>query len=76
MAWAVIISGGLNGAGDTKSVMKVVLGSQWLIRLPLAYIAGVHYGFGSTAIWWAMNTSILAHAVFISIRFFRKKWLK
>jgi multidrug resistance protein, MATE family len=76
MAWAVIISGGLNGAGDTKSVMKVVLGSQWLVRLPLAYIAGVHFGFGPTAIWWAMNASILAHAVFISIRFFKKKWIK
>lgn len=76
MAWAVIISGGLNGAGDTKSVMKVVLGSQWLVRLPLAYIAGVHLGFGATAIWWAMNASILAHAVFISIRFFNKKWIK
>lgn len=76
MAWAVIISGGLNGAGDTRSVMKVVLGSQWLVRLPLAYIMGVYFGFGPTAIWWAMNASILTHAIFISIRFFNKKWLK
>ncbi len=76
MAWAVITSGGLNGAGDTKSVMKVVLGSQWLIRLPLAYLTGVHFGAGQTAIWWAMNASILAHALFISIRYFSKKWLK
>jgi multidrug resistance protein, MATE family len=76
MAWAVIISGGLNGAGDTKSVMKVVLSSQWLVRLPLAYIMGIYFGFGPKAIWWAMNASILAHAIFISIRFFNKKWLR
>jgi multidrug resistance protein, MATE family len=76
MAWAVILSGGLNGAGDTKSVMKVVLGSQWLIRLPLAYLLGVYFGLGQKAIWWAMNASILSHAIFISFRYFNKKWLK
>jgi multidrug resistance protein, MATE family len=76
MAWAVIISGGLIGAGDTRGVMKVVIASQWLIRLPLAYIAAVHFKLGPSAIWWAMNASILAHAVFISIRYFRKRWMK
>ena len=76
MAWAVIISGGLNGAGDTKSVMRVVMGSQWLVRLPLAYIMAIHFDLGPKAIWWSMNASILAHALFISIRFFGKKWLK
>ena len=75
MAWAVIISGGLNGAGDTKSVMRVVLGSQWLVRLPLAYIMGIHFELGPKAIWWSMNASILVHAIFISMRYFGKKWL-
>ncbi len=76
MAWAVIISGALNGAGDTRGVMKVVIASQWLIRLPAAYIAAVHFNIGATAIWWAMNASILSHAIFISVRYFRKNWMK
>ncbi|MFH0976800.1 MAG: MATE family efflux transporter [Spirochaetota bacterium] len=75
MAWAVILSGALIGAGDTKTVMKIVVGSQWIVRLPLAYIAGIYFKNGAAAIWWAMNMSILAHAVFISIRYFDKKWL-
>lgn len=75
MAWAVILSGGLIGAGDTKSVMKIVIGSQWLVRLPVAYLAAIYFKQGATAIWWAMNLSILAHAIFASIRYFNKKWL-
>lgn len=75
MAWAVILSGGLIGAGDTKNVMKIVVGSQWLVRLPVAYFAAIYFKQGAVAIWWAMNMSILAHAVFVSIRYFNKKWL-
>jgi multidrug resistance protein, MATE family len=76
MAWAVIISGGLIGAGDTRSVMKVVVLSQWLVRLPAAYFAAVYFNLGPSAIWWAMNASILVHAIFISVRYFKKGWMK
>ncbi len=75
MAWAVILGGALNGAGDTKSVMRIVITSQWLVRLPLAYLFGVVLGFGPSAVWWSMNASIFVHAVLISFRYFRKDWL-
>ncbi len=45
MAWAVILGGALNGAGDTRGVMRVVITSQWLVRLPMAYLLGVRLGF-------------------------------
>ncbi|MBN2040361.1 MAG: MATE family efflux transporter [Spirochaetes bacterium] len=75
MAWAVITSGALLGSGDTKTVMKIVISSQWLIRLPLAYLFVVHFNYGPTAVWWVMDLSILVHAIFVSIRYFRKKWI-
>ncbi len=75
MAWGIILGGGLNGAGDTKSVMFIVCGTLWLIRIPLAFIFGISLGFGAAGVWWAMNTSIFVQALLMSIRYFGKKWL-
>jgi MATE family multidrug resistance protein len=75
MAWAVIISGGLSGAGDTRGVMVIVVLSQWLIRIPLSFLLGISAGFGAAAIWWSMNMSIFVHAIFVTRRYFRKRWL-
>ncbi len=75
MAWAVITSGALNGAGDTRTVMRIVVGSQWLVRLPCAWFFGVHLGYGPPAIWWSMNASILVHAILVTLRYAGKRWL-
>jgi len=75
MAWSVILGGGLNGAGDTKSVMIIIALGVWFVRLPLAYIFGIHMGFGQTAVWWCMNASIIIQAVLITKRYFARQWL-
>ncbi len=75
MAWGVILGGGLNGAGDTRSVMKIVTLSFWIIRIPLSYIFGIVLGLGAPAVWWAMNISIFAQCALISRRYFGKGWL-
>ncbi|MDD4955054.1 MAG: MATE family efflux transporter [Candidatus Omnitrophica bacterium] len=75
MAWGIILGGGLNGAGDTKSVMLIVCGTLWLIRIPLAFILGISIGMGAIGVWWAMNASIFIQAVLMSIRYFRRKWV-
>jgi MATE family multidrug resistance protein len=75
MAWGVILAGGLNGAGDTKSVMAIVTLSIWIVRIPLSYILAIYFGWGAMAVWWSMNISILVQTIFISRRYFSKKWL-
>ncbi|MCK9614075.1 MAG: MATE family efflux transporter [Candidatus Omnitrophica bacterium] len=75
MAWGIILGGGLNGAGDTKSVMFIVTGTLWFIRIPLAFILGISAGFGPVGVWWAMNVSIFVQAALMSMRYFTKKWL-
>jgi len=75
MAWGVILSGGLNGAGDTRSVMFIVALSMWFIRLPLSYILSITFGWGASAVWWAMNTSVLVQTVFLTWRYFSKRWM-
>jgi putative MATE family efflux protein len=75
MAWGVILSGGLNGAGDTRSVLLRIALSVWLVRIPLSYIFVVFFGFGAVSVWWSMNISQFVQAFAISIRYFNKEWL-
>jgi len=75
MAWGVILSGGLNGAGDTRSVLLRIALSVWLVRIPLSYIFVVFLGFGAVSVWWAMNISQFVQAFAISLRYLNKEWL-
>jgi putative MATE family efflux protein len=75
MAWGIILGGGLNGAGDTRSVLIRVALSVWLVRIPLSYIFVVFFGFGPVSVWWSMNTSQFLQAFLMSKRYFDRKWL-
>jgi putative MATE family efflux protein len=75
MAWGVILAGGLNGAGDTKSVLMRVAFSVWLVRIPLSYVFVVLFGFGATSVWWSMNLSQFLQAFLLSKRYFSRSWL-
>jgi Na+-driven multidrug efflux pump len=76
MAWAIILGGGLMGAGDTRGVMVLMGMSLWLVRVPLCYLFVVILGFGAVSVWWTMNLSQLIMALLISRLYFSKKWLK
>ncbi|MGB7574921.1 MAG: MATE family efflux transporter [Thermodesulfobacteriota bacterium] len=75
MAWGIILGGGLNGAGDTRSVLMRVALSVWLVRIPLSYIFVVFFGFGPASVWWSMNISQFVQAFVMSKRYFDRKWL-
>jgi MATE family multidrug resistance protein len=74
MAWGLILGGGLNGAGDTKSVLIRVALSVWLVRIPLSYVFVTVFGLGPASVWWSMNLSQFVQAFLISKRYFTKKW--
>jgi putative MATE family efflux protein len=75
MAWGIILGGGLNGAGDTRSVMIRVALSVWFVRIPLSYIFVVILGFGPVSVWWSMNISQFVQAFVMSKRYFDREWL-
>lgn len=75
MAWGVILGGGLSGAGDTRSVMMRIALSVWLVRIPLAYLLVVVFGFGATSVWWSMNISQFVQAFLLYRRYSKKNWL-
>jgi len=75
MAWGIILGGGLNGAGDTRSVLIRVALSVWLVRIPLSYLFVVFFGLGPVWVWWSMNLSQFVQAFAMSKRYFNKEWL-
>jgi MATE family multidrug resistance protein len=76
MAWGIILAGGLNGAGDTKSVLMRVAFSVWLVRIPLSYLCVVLLGFSAVSVWWSMNLSQFVQAFLLSRRYFSRGWIE
>lgn len=50
-AVGMVLLNALLGAGAARTVMVVGVGFQWLLGLPLVYLAGPGLGLGLTAIW-------------------------
>jgi len=75
MAWGVITSGGLNGAGDTRGVMIYVALSVWLVRVPFSYLTAIVLNLGAPGVWWSMNASIILQAILITNRYLKRRWL-
>lgn len=75
MAWGMILGGGLNGAGDTRSVLIRVALSVWCVRIPLSFVLVVLLGFGPASVWWSMNLSQFLQAFLISKRYLNRGWL-
>ncbi|UCH80330.1 MAG: MATE family efflux transporter [Nitrospiraceae bacterium] len=74
MAISVILGGCLMGAGDTKGAMFVILATLWVIRLPLAYILSVVFGYGAVGVWLAMITSMFFQGIAMTYRFKNGYW--
>lgn len=50
----LVLMNALLGAGAATAVMRVAVGLQWLIFLPVAYLLGPVLGYGLLVIWFAM----------------------
>jgi len=74
MALSLILGGGLQGAGDTRGTMRVIIFSMWLIRLPLAFLFALVLGYGAVGAWAAMITSMTIQGTLMARRFHRGKW--
>ncbi len=74
MALSLILGGGLQGAGDTRGNMWVIVISMWLIRLPLAALLALILGYGAVGVWVAMITSMTVQGILMARRFHRGRW--
>ncbi len=76
MALGVVLAGGLQGAGDTRGTMWVIIIAMWFIRLPLAYFLAVIMDYGATGVWVAMVVSMNIQGLLMTWRFYRGYWKK
>jgi multidrug resistance protein, MATE family len=74
MAIGVCLGGALEGAGDTRGTMKVVLGALWGVRLPLALFLALALSLGVHGVWLAMVLSMMLQCLLMVHRFRRGKW--
>ena len=76
MALSTVMGGSLQGAGDTKGPMWVIIISMWLIRLPLASSLSFMMGFGASGVWAAMLVSMICQGLMMAWWFQRGRWKK
>ncbi len=54
-AYAMILIGALQGAGDTVRPFWIAVVSLWVLRVPLAYLFAIVLGMGTVGAWIAMS---------------------
>jgi Na+-driven multidrug efflux pump len=69
-AVATVFMFALLGAGDAKGVMITSIAAQWIVFLPLAYVAGPVLGFGLTGVW---ALSVASRAILAGV--FARLWV-
>lgn len=74
LAFVVIMTGSLRGAGDTKGAMYITVMRLWLVFIPLSYIFVVKNNFGVAGVWMAETTSFLIFSILVYKRFRNMKW--
>jgi Na+-driven multidrug efflux pump len=74
MALSLVLGGALQGAGDTRGSMWVIIIGMWLIRLPLAFFLALILAYGATGVWVAMVISMAFQGLLMARRFHKGRW--
>src|SRR5262249_3658094 len=59
LSLGMVLSGALQGAGDTRNPMWITMTSHWIIRLPLAWVLAIPLAMGPMGVWISMSASIV-----------------
>jgi len=74
LAVSLTLGGALRGAGDTRSVLYIMAGSTWILRLVPAYVLAIVLDLGVPGAWMAAIIDINARAFVMYLRFRQGKW--
>jgi putative MATE family efflux protein len=72
--WWMVSVQAFNGAGDTATPTWINVVFFWLIQIPLAWLLALHFGLGSTGVFWAVFASETAVGLFTLWLFSRGRW--
>lgn len=73
-ALVMILSQALLGAGAATLVMRVTVLTQWLIFLPLAWLAGPWAGYGLLSVWVLYGGQRMINAAIFSYYWIKRDW--
>lgn len=73
-AYAMVIVGAMQGAGDTTRPLIISVVALWGMRVPLAYILAILAGLGSLGAWISMALTQGVQGVLCLIAFKQGKW--
>ncbi|WP_317853672.1 MATE family efflux transporter [Chakrabartyella piscis] len=71
-----IVTGALQGAGDTKFPLYTTFVGIWVIRIGFGYLFGTVFDLGILGVWFAISLDIILRAIVLVIRYKRGHWLK
>lgn len=68
LAIAMILTGALQGAGETRLPSAATIVTMWLVRLPLTYYLAIHLHLAAWGAWAAMSgSSILSGLAMLAV---------
>ena len=74
-AFAIVTSGALRGAGDTRRPFYYALVTMWGVRILFAWLMGRVLGFGVQGFWWSMVADLGVRSLLLYTRFRRGGWV-
>lgn len=76
LALGMVLTGALQGAGDSKGPMWFTLICNWLIRIPVAWLLALTFKLGPDGVWWSMTLSIVIQGILMVMRYRARKWIQ
>ncbi|MEJ5300195.1 MAG: MATE family efflux transporter [Thermodesulforhabdaceae bacterium] len=74
LVMSIIFGGAMQGAGDTRGAMWIIIAAVWIIRVPLAGILALALSWGAVGVWWAMGFSMTFQGISMFLRFRTSAW--
>ncbi|MCW1734464.1 MATE family efflux transporter [Anaerorudis cellulosivorans] len=76
LAFSLVFSQALNGAGDTKTATLINAIGQLVFRIPFAYLCALTLGLGYQGIWLGINASDIVQGLGMIVVFNSGHWQK
>lgn len=72
----IIVINSLRATGDVGFPISMAILSMWGLWIPLAWLLGIHFGWGLPGIWIAMATDEWLRGILMYRRWKSRAWLK
>ena len=76
LAMGMVLTGALQGAGDTIRPTIITFVTMWVLRVPIGILLMFTLQMNTTGAWWAMNITTLTGGVWVALLFKSGKWKK